>query len=196
MINTTIQKSLFESLKDVGLFFGNEHELFLSKIKLIEVKKGAVLLKKGGVCSSIYFIATGSVVQSLKKEDRDIVVDLYLPNEWVIEQQSFTSRNPSQYTIEAFEDATLVVLTIESIHQLIAASPSFFKLGSYLDRSKHRLGFYDGAATPDEKVAALLENKPEVFQKFPLKVIASYLKITPETLSRVRKRSQFSKVAS
>ena len=61
-------------------------------------------------------------------------------------------------------------------------------MGKLLDQAVSRIEFYDNNNSPDEKYVHLLENKPIVIRKFPQKVIASYLKITPETLSRVRKR--------
>ena len=110
----------------------------------------------------------------------------------VINHKSFTTRKPSENLIQAFEDSTIYELSIEAIHKLIATSQSFLQLGKILETTISRIDFFDNNNTPDEKYRFILEHKPMLLQKFPQKIIASYLKITPETLSRVRKR--FSKV--
>lgn len=61
-------------------------------------------------------------------------------------------------------------------------------MGKILDASTSRIDFFDNNNTPDEKYQYILKNKSEFIQKFPQKLIASYLKITPETLSSVRNR--------
>lgn len=77
-------------------------------------------------------------------------------------------------------------------HRLIGQSQSFLQMGKILEESTSRIDFFDNNNTQDEKYQYVLENKPELIQSFPQKLIASYLKITPETLSRVRNR--FSKL--
>ncbi|PKG42822.1 Crp/Fnr family transcriptional regulator, partial [Psychroflexus sp. MES1-P1E] len=109
-------------------------------------------------------------------------------NDWVINHKSFTTRKPSEYSIQAFEESFIYELSIDAIHRLIAQSQSFFQMGKILEESTSRIDFFDNNNTPDEKYDFIIKNKPSLLQKFPQKIIASYLKITPETLSRVRKR--------
>jgi hypothetical protein len=61
-------------------------------------------------------------------------------------------------------------------------------MGRILEESTSRIDFFDNNNTPDEKYRYIIANKPKLLQKFPQTIIASYLKISPETLSRVRKR--------
>ena len=116
------------------------------------------------------------------------VIDLSIPNDWVLNHKSFTARKPSEYSIQAFEDTSYYEISIDAIHRLIAQSQSFLQMGKILEESISRIYFFDNNNTPDEKYLHIITKKPELLQKFPQTIIASYLKITPETLSRVRKR--------
>ncbi|MCY1549131.1 hypothetical protein D9M68_852860 [compost metagenome] len=77
-------------------------------------------------------------------------------------------------------------ISINAIHQLIAASPAFYQLGGLLQKGTERLHYLETTNSASEKYRLLLAEQPEFLQAFPLKMIASYLKITPETLSRLR----------
>ena len=77
-------------------------------------------------------------------------------------------------------------MTVYSLHNLIEISPVFFQLGKLLQPTTLRTQFYDDSMTPIEKYKYVLEHRPQLLQRFPLKYIAAYLKIAPETLSRVR----------
>ena len=70
----------------------------------------------------------------------------------------------------------------------MAQSPVFFQLGKLLDHGVAALQWKDQLERPDDRYRYLLEHQPEVLQAFPLKHIASFLRMTPETLSRVRQR--------
>jgi len=77
-------------------------------------------------------------------------------------------------------------LSIHSIHALVAKSQVFLQLGKLLDLATERTHFFDTSASPAEKYKYLQQNRSKLLQKFPQKMIASYLKIAPETLSRIR----------
>ncbi|MEO5563434.1 MAG: hypothetical protein ABIR18_08365, partial [Chitinophagaceae bacterium] len=64
------------------------------------------------------------------------------------------------------------------------------------EQATSRVHFFDNRLNPTEKYQYILDNKSGLLQKFPLKLIASYLKITPETLSRVRESFSKGKIAS
>ena len=115
-------------------------------------------------------------------------IDLYIKNDWVINHKSFSTRQPSEYTIQSFKKSFVYELTIDSVHKLISKSQAFLTMGKILEESTSRINFFDNNNTPDEKYDFIINNKPQLLQEFPQKIIASYLKITPETLSRVRKR--------
>lgn len=176
-------------VQHAGSYSEKEGVLLKNAVDYHTFKKKDVLLNIGKVCSSWFFIVSGSIIQyHVNTESQKNIIDLNVAHDWVINHKSFTSRKPSKYIIEAYEDTMVYELSMDNIHQLIGVSPVFFQLGKILDGATARIDFFDHQHTPDEKYRHTLENRPELIQKFPQKLIASYLKMTPETLSRVRNR--------
>jgi len=176
-------------LNATGNYSQKDEILLTEALQTVSLEKGEKLLNKGEVCSSVSFIQSGAIIQYDHNEEADrIIIDLNTTNDWVLNHQSFTSRKPSTFYIECYEAAMTYRLSIDAIHELIAQSPSFFQLGHIMETAVSRIHFFDNNNTPDEKYQYLFQHKPQLLQKFPQKLIASYLKITPETLSRVRHR--------
>ena len=151
-----------------------------------EIKKHNTLLEVGEVCSAFHFLLKGSCYQFRATNAGENIIDLHVAGDCVVNPASFMSRRPASETIKVYEDGEVWVLTIQSLHQLIAKSQVFLQLARLLQVSALRADLFDDAMTPIEKYRYLLANKPQFIRTFPLKYIASYLKITPETLSRVR----------
>lgn len=180
---------LLSTLDASGKYTSKELQLLQKELTYLEFKKGTTILPKGDISSEVYFIIEGAAYQYEIDENLDKnIIDLYVKKDWCFNVKSFSNREPSENYISAFEDTSAYKLTIESIHQLIAISPSFLQMGKILDVANNRVHFFDKNYTPDQKYAHLLREKPEIILKFSQKIIASYLKITPETLSRVRNR--------
>lgn len=184
-----MNESILELLNKAGKFSEKDSLLLTQELQFKKLKKGEILLEKENVCSSLCFVVSGSFYQyKIDSEFNKNIIDLNIPNDWVINHKSFTSRKPSEYSIQAFEDSTFYEISIDAIHKLIAKSQSFLQMGKILEESTSRIDFFDNNNTPDEKYVYILKNKPNLLQYFPQTIIASYLKITPETLSRIRKR--------
>jgi CRP-like cAMP-binding protein len=174
-------------LAQIGHFSAQEVLIFGEKVKRRSIAKNDYILTKGEVCKSAFVILQGAFIQfNYQDEIEQNVIDLHLSNEWVINHQSFTKQRPSENFIQAYIDSEVLELSVEDLHSLIAISPKFLQLGKILEQATARLHFFDNRLSPLEKYLYILENKPSLVQAFPLKIIASYLKITPETLSRVR----------
>ena len=176
-------------LTKTGRYSKDEIDLLEKALVPVELPKEMYLLKTGDISSSFYFLEKGAIIQFRLNEDSDKhVIELNGPDSWVLNYKSFSSRKPSEYSIQAYEDCILYELTMDAIHQLIAQSQAFLQMGSILSTNTTRLNFFDTNASADEKYNFLLSHQPKLLQLFPQKLIASYLKITPETLSRVRSR--------
>lgn len=183
------------ALNIIGEYSNHDILLFEKEVQIRQIRKGDILLNKGDLAKSMFFVLQGAIYQYMPKEDGSIcVLDLYGEEEWLLNDQSFIGQTPSESIISAFSDSWLLEISIDSIHFLIAKSASFLQLNKILAQSTSRVYFFDHSLSPLQKYEFLFRNKPQLLQLFPLKVIASYLKITPETLSRVRER--FAKGAS
>jgi len=148
-----------------------------------------LLLEAGEVCSTIFFLQSGALHRSGRNDEGEFnVQDLFIPGDWVFDHKSFTARHPAAYSIKAQTDSQLLGLEINDVHDLIARAPVFIQLGSILQLGTARQEFFDQYVSPEDRYRYVLEHRPELLQLFSLKFIASYLRMTPETLSRVRKK--------
>lgn len=101
-------------------------------------------------------------------------------------QDSLTEQIPSKTNIKAFTNSEVISLTLKGFHYICSKSQAFLQFGKILNQTKYRTSLYDSSLNPLEKYDFIINNKPELTNTFPLKLVASYLKVTPETLSRVR----------
>ncbi|WP_343523061.1 Crp/Fnr family transcriptional regulator [Pedobacter sp.] len=175
-----------EILASAGSFSNHDLLLFEEKTLRKVFKKNDTILLRGEICQSVYFILYGSFVQFQSNDATETIIDLHLPKEWMYNHPSLIEQKPSGTTIKAFEDAEVIELSLSNLHELIARSPAFLSLGRIFGQANHRTYLFDNALNPAQKYNYIKNAKPLIVQVFPVKMIASYLKITPETLSRVR----------
>jgi len=177
-----------EILRTTGNYTQDEVRLFESTVTLRTIGKNEVLLKKGEISKSIYYLIRGAVYQYDFIRDSHISVnDLHVENEWFTNYQSLIPQTPSESYIQAFSDGQILEISLDAVHYLISKSITFLHLNKILAGSVERKRLFDLANSPSEKYEYILNNRPRLLQDFPLKMVSSYLKLTPETLSRVRK---------
>lgn len=176
-----------EVLRTTGSYRDDEVLLFESEAKVRQVGKHALLLEKGQVARSLYYLLEGSVQQyEIASESENRVLDLHLAGEWFLNYESLIGQIPSRVFIEAFTDCRFIEISLEAVHYLTGKSIAFLQLNKVLQGALTRMAFYDQSMTPMQKYCAVLDHRPGLIQAFPLKMISSYLKMTPETLSRVK----------
>lgn len=173
-------------LRSLGVFSDFEVELFNQNIKTKIVEKNEVLLSEGEISKSIFFIKTGALFQVQKIDDEEKIIDLNIQNDWVFNFASLTNQIPSNTMVKAFSRSEVVELKLESLHKLILISQNFLQLNKIFNSLSAKIHIYDSNLNPTEKYNYLLNNKPQIIKTFPLNMIASYLKMRQETLSRVR----------
>ncbi|MBS1663422.1 MAG: Crp/Fnr family transcriptional regulator [Bacteroidetes bacterium] len=177
------------SIQKLGSFNPEQVSQILSRLKHRVVKKDECLIKEGQVCQSFFFINQGLFRHYIVKDDgEDAILNLFMPGEWAFEYKSFMSQQPSEGIIQAFVDGEVFVLSAWDFHELVKISDGFFKLGHIMELTVRNQDYQSNRLTPEQKYEQLLASKPEMVQYFPLKYIASYLGMTPETLSRIRRK--------
>lgn len=180
--------ALVQSITSYAPLSDADTKRFIDRMKVRQLNKGERLLEIGEVCVNWSFVTNGSFREYYTNQElNDVTTNLFTSNSWAINHSSFTGQLPSKCKIEAFEESEVLMIGIHDLHHLIGESPAFFALGKILEVDSTRPST---TANPEEKYLWLLKHNPAIVQKFPLKHIASYLGMTPETLSRVRSKIQ------
>jgi len=173
-------------LASIGQFSSFDLQLFENYTTQKCFNKNDVLLKEGEVCKSLYFIQSGSFFQFQFKDIDEVIIDLHLEGEWMFNHQSLTEQTPSKTTVKAFSKSEVIELSLKSFHVLASKSPSFLQFAKILNQAHNRTYIFDNSLTPAERYDYIKKAKPQLVKVFPIKMIASFLKIAPETLSRIR----------
>jgi CRP-like cAMP-binding protein len=180
-------RAIISAIKIVPLT-ETEQKLLSCRLSVSQFAKKDMLLKEGQVCGAIHFINKGSFRHyRLDVNGEELTCNFFTEGEWVLDMESFVSQKPATGFIECHDNAELLQLSIHDIHSLIAISQNFLALGRLLNHGA-RDPQLDMILSPEEKYQYLLSTSPHLLQQFPLKHIASFLRITPETLSRVRRK--------
>ncbi|MCK3685101.1 Crp/Fnr family transcriptional regulator [Maribellus sp. YY47] len=171
-----------------------DEELILSAFEPVSAKKKKDLLEPNEVCKYIYFVKVGCL-RSYYVDAKGIehIYQIRLNNSWISDLESFFSQRPSKYYIETLEDSELLRISFDRLEQLYREVPAverYFRIlfqKAYIN-ALERLNSTMWESAVD-RYNSLLKEHPDVFQRVPLVYIASYLGITPESLSRIRKKA-------
>lgn len=165
---------------------------FSNKLEKINLKKKSILLDVGHVEGNLYFISKGIVRQFIPKDENDITFGFLFENEFVTAYDSFLTQKPSLYSLETLTEVTLWRISKESLEDVFDNTLSGNIIGRkmaeemFLIKSKRELSFL--SKTAEERYLDLFKERPELLKLIPLKQIASYIGVTPQGLSRIRKR--------
>ena len=172
--------------------FKENYERYKDLFKEMKVKNKTILLREGEVSRKIFFIKEGCLRMAFNNKGKDITFQFFFENQAVASIESFMSEQPSQFTLESIEPSVLQVLQKEDFKKIGSEVPELKDilhelLFSRLERySKLFLSFIKD--TPEQRYLELLQNEPHIIQRVPQHYIASYLGITPVSLSRIRNK--------
>lgn len=173
------------------------HEIEIVKATFVpkKLRKHQYLLEQGEVCNIAGFIVKGALKQyTVDESGKENILSLFIENWWAGDRESFVNNTPSPYFIDAFEETDLLVISKgEKLERLI--EQQFIKelFNALNERQSLRLLKRVHAAktfTAEQRLTDLEKTYPEFLQRFPQHIIASYLGMTKETLSRIRANGQ------
>lgn len=157
----------------------------------MELPKGHTLLRPGAVCHYIYFIESGLTRTYYIKDGKDVTDWLSPENSFAVSIVSFISRKPDVRGIELLEDSVLWAISWQDMENLCTQFHEIEHLCRMLVNAgiiQMQQRFDDlHFATAPQRYHTLMETTPSLINRVPLGMIASYLGITQETLSRIRK---------
>lgn len=159
-----------------------------------KIRKKQYLLKNGEICKYMAFITKGAMRKYyLDEKGVEHIVDLYIENWWAGDRESFVNATPSVYNIDAWEDCEVFFLSRENTIKLRNECPAFNEFTFRLDERSHiatqKRITSSISFTSEKRYADFVERHPYFVQRFPQHLIASYLGITKDTLSRVRRKA-------
>lgn len=171
-------------------FSKQELEIIQSKFYPKILEKNTYFLKQGVVCQEVALILQGTLVLSQTLDSgSDIILDFFVSGNLISDYYSYLKNTPSTTNIKVLNSTSLLVIKKKEINELLKTIPNFQIFGRHLaEQSFLRLaekGKQNGLP-PSERYAWLLHNKPEIIEQFPQYMIASYLGISPEWLSKLR----------
>lgn len=180
-----------EYLKEDKLFI-DFLNCFEKNGKVVKLKKGEILINADIKSYNLYYIKRG-IFKSFKwVDDRETVIGFTFNGNFDCSPTSLFGNNKNTYTIEAIIDSEILKIDLEEFRLAFKNNENFYKiinllLIEYIKTMEIRL-FETLSLTAEERYKKLLYNYPTQIQEIPLSLIASFLGITKERLSRIRKK--------
>jgi CRP/FNR family transcriptional regulator, cyclic AMP receptor protein len=170
-----------------------ELDLFHSYLKPGVVKKRSFLLRQGEVCRFEAYILKGCLKKYyIDSQGNAVILQFAVEDWWISDIASFSEQKPSNLFIQSLEDTRLLMIDHDSKEKLFSAIPSLervFRLMVQRSYSVLESRFYATIAhSAEERYQDFLERYPDISNRVPQTQIASYLGITPESLSRIKSK--------
>jgi CRP/FNR family transcriptional regulator, anaerobic regulatory protein len=169
-----------------------ERDLILTHFSEFRIKKNDFWIRKGELCKHLAFLSSGILRIINEVDEIESTVQLVYKNSFTTSLTSFAYQIPSIWSIQALTDCELLLIDRENHFKLVNEYKNWLEVDNvqlllaYTDL-EYRL-FSQFHLSAEQRFNKLFSEKPEIFNQVPLKYIASSLGITPETLSRLRKK--------
>ncbi len=166
----------------------DELNLWESKISL---KRNDFLKMGGSKDTKLYYVLSGSLRMFVMDESEELTIRFGYKDSFVASLDSFISEEESDLYIQAIKGTELKVISKSRFMEFVESTPENHKvwieiltqlIRQQMERERDIL-----TTSPEERYKRVLARSPQLFQEIPLKYIASYLRMTPETLSRIKK---------
>jgi CRP-like cAMP-binding protein len=169
-----------------------EWEAFVSIVRFKKLMKKDLLLEDGQVCNFIAFLNSGVMREYAFQNGKETTVDFITENQFASDYQSFIMQEPSKQYLEALTDVDLLILKKDAINGLFDKYKVWERFGRLIiervfciNEGKRKKIISTGH---EEQYREFAASYPQIIQQVPQYYIASYLGLTPEHLSRIRKK--------
>lgn len=188
-----MRKILMKYMTKYSTLSEEQQQAIVEGIQIEEFKKGTILLRQGDVPTKCYFVLKGCIRQYVVDEaGKEVTSNFYTEEQAISNINRHKQDKSSSYTFYCLEDCTLVVgdlVTEKDMYhkytQLEAMTRRMIE-HSFGEMQDELASFI--ASTPEERYKSLLQKRPFLVDRVPQHQLASYLGITPESLSRIKKR--------
>jgi len=178
-------------MTEVTALFEEYEALYPSGTSDITLGRGDFLIRQGQVEHHTYFVKSGAVAVKLFKENESHTIRFGYRGSFLNSIPSFFDDSPSYFDIIALKKTQVKAFAKKHLFELIASNPSYQEVyisvleglaAQFVEREIDLL-----ASSPAERYERVMRRSPQLFEEIPLRYIAEYLRMTPETLSRLRK---------
>ncbi len=170
----------------------DELNLLKEIIPVQEYRKGTVLLKENEISTKSFFNIKGLIRLYYNVDGVEKTANFYCENQFITAFESYTKKQPSTYCFECIEDCTLAIISFDVEQDLLKKFPKLEVLSRLI--LEEELSVYQNIVasfitlSPEERYLNLVESKNTLLNRIPQYHLASYLGVSPESLSRIRKR--------
>ncbi|GAB5537934.1 MAG: Crp/Fnr family transcriptional regulator [Salibacteraceae bacterium] len=172
----------------------NEQEICAIEhvLPLRTFEKGVILLQEGEVSEAFYFILSGCIRMYYEVKGEEKSAFFYTEGDFVSSYESFINQQPAEHYLQCTEETTLVEISLESSEMLLAASPKFDAFARII--MEEELGHYQKllasfiTKSPEQRYLEFSQKNRHLSQRLPQRYIASFLGVSPESLSRIKHR--------
>lgn len=176
-----------------GILAKGDIEIIISFFKEIELEAGMDFSTVGQVADAIGFIDTGVVRNySVTQSGEEVIRYFFRENQFIVDLESFYSRTPTNHSLQAVVKSRILYIKRWDWEKLTEEIPQLFMLTKSLSEAmllnKWKDNDFLNFGTATDKYKEFIKRYPDLALYVPQQYIASYLKITPQSLSRIRKR--------
>ncbi|WP_033958497.1 Crp/Fnr family transcriptional regulator [Psychroserpens jangbogonensis] len=181
-------------LEQIATISNSDWEFFTSKLQRRIIPKKDVFLKLNAIENHISFIESGVVRLFIPKDDpeKEITFGFSFKDQFVSAYDSFLTQKPSAYQLQALTETTILSMTYDDLQAVYKTTQIGNLVGRltaerlFLLKSKREQNLLN--LTAEERYLKLFKERPELIKVIPLKYISSYIGVTAQALSRIRKR--------
>ena len=165
---------------------------FFKTLKPLSISKGDYFLTEGELCRNIALLTKGAFYSYYQKDGNDIIEDFCLEGCFLADYPAFINNAAAKKNFKALENTQLLTISKKELDELYLSNPAYERAGrliaEYLFTSWEAKLRDNIFLSPTERYKKLIKNRPDILQRVPQYLIASFLNITPQYLSQIRKK--------
>ncbi len=157
-----------------------------------EVRKNSLIVKEGQICNLCYFVLKGCLRQYVIQDGIEKTIAIYTENQAINYYTNQSGQERSESYLTSVEDSVMIIGNPEKDKEIFSKFPILAEVTRKMietdfGKTQNTLAKFI-TSSPEQRYLNLMDERPELLQRVPQHIIASYLGVTAESLSRIRKR--------